>query len=353
MAIKTTAIGAYPKPDVLNVSDWFYGNGDGPDSADPTTRYADEVAELGDQAEALFVRAVEAVIGDQVEAGVDIPTDGEVRRENYIHYHCRHLDGIDFEHLTAKMLRNGAYQARLPTITGPVIARGHFLPHDWSVAQACTDKPLKVTLPGPMTIGDTIADDHYGDPRKRGTDLARALNSEILALAEAGCVHIQVDEPLFARKVDEALNYGIDHIEQCFHNVPDNVVRTVHMCCGYPDHLDNPGYPKAPKQSYFDLAPAIDSSSIQAVSIEDAHRNKDLSLLELFRNTTVIFGVVAIAKSRLEAVDEISHRLQNALQHIDAERLIAAPDCGLGLLGRDLAQAKLRNLCKAAHGIAS
>jgi 5-methyltetrahydropteroyltriglutamate--homocysteine methyltransferase len=351
MAIKTTTIGAYPKPDFLSLSDWFDGGGDGLDKPDPTALYTDEMERMGDDAEALFVRAAEQVIADQVEAGVDIPTDGEVRRENYVHYHCRHLDGIDFENLTDKVLRDGAYQARLPTITGPVSARDNFLPHDWTTAQALTDNPVKVTLPGPMTIGNTVADDHYGDRKKRGADLAKALNVEILALAEAGCVHIQVDEPLFARRVDDALAFGFDNLEQCFEGVPDSVVRTVHMCCGYPDHLDNPDYPKAPKDCYFDLAKAIDASSIQAVSVEDAHRNNDLSLLEMFQNTTVIFGVIAIAKSRLETIDEIRARLENALQHIDAERLIAAPDCGLGLFDRDQARAKLRNLCEAAHSV--
>jgi 5-methyltetrahydropteroyltriglutamate--homocysteine methyltransferase len=123
------------------------------------------------------------------------------------------------------------------------------------------------------------------------------------------------------------------------------------MCCGYPDRLDNPDYPKAPKDCYFDLAPAIDSSCIQAVSIEDAHRNNDLALLERFTKTTVILGVVAIAKSRVEPIDEIAERLRDALGHIDRDRLVAAPDCGLGLLGRDLARAKLKNLCAAAAAV--
>ena len=351
MAIITTTIGAYPKPEFLKVSDWFYGNEDGPDTAHPTARYADEIAQLGNQAEKLFVAAAEEVIKDQVEAGIDIPTDGEVRRENYIHYHCRHLDGIDFNQLTEKTLRQGAYQAWLPTIVGEIKARENFLPHDWSVSQALTDSPLKITLPGPMTIGDTVADNYYNDPRKRGAALAQALNAEILALAAAGCKYIQVDEPLFARKTEEALSYGIDHIEQCFYKVPKSVVRTIHICCGYPDQLDNPKYPKAPRKSYFELASAIDNSSIQAVSLEDAHRKNDLGLLELFKNTTVIFGVIAIAKSRIETVDEIQCRLESALQHISPDRIIGAPDCGLGLLGRDLARAKLNNLCKAAQNI--
>ena len=120
---------------------------------------------------------------------------------------------------------------------------------------------------------------------------------------------------------------------------------------GYPDRLDNPDYPKAPKDCYLDLAPAIDSSCIQAVSIEDAHRNGDLALLERFTKTTVMLGVVAIAKSRVEPTDEIAERLRGALEHIDRERLVAAPDCGLGLLGRDLARAKLKNLCAAARAV--
>jgi 5-methyltetrahydropteroyltriglutamate--homocysteine methyltransferase len=312
--------------------------------------WAKAVEALGDGAEAIFARGVRDVIDDQVGAGIDIPTDGEVRRENYIHYHCRHLDGIDFENLTEKMVR-GVYAAKLPTVTGPVAAGAPFLPHDWRGAQACTERPVKITMPGPMTISDTVYDGHYGDPKAFGADLAVALNAEVLALAEAGCRHIQIDEPVFARKPDEALDYGFENLERCFHGCPEGVVRTVHMCCGYPDRLDNPDYPKAPRESYQRLAPAIEDSSITAVSIEDAHRHNDLSLLEVFGTTTVILGVVAIAKSRVETVEEIAARLQTALAHIDADRLIAAPDCGLGILGRDLALRKLRNLCEAAHSL--
>ena len=116
--------------------------------------------------------------------------------------------------------------------------------------------------------------------------------------------------------------------------------------------MDNPDYPKADPDSYQRIASTIEDSIVDAVSLEDAHRHNDLSLLELFEVTTVVLGVVAIAKSRVEEVDEIRSRLLSALEHIDRERLIAAPDCGLGLLGRDLARAKLKNLTQAAHSIA-
>lgn len=350
MGLLTTTIGAYPKPDYLPEFDWFQ-RGKSKDFNDLTEYYDAAMADMGNNAEDLFVRAAGDVIADQVEAGIDIPTDGEVRRENYIHYHCRHLDGIDFQRLTEKPIRGGTYVPRLPTITGPVRAKAPFLPHDWKAAQAFTDLPVKVTLPGPMTLGDTVADDFYDDPVARGADIAAALNAEVLALAEAGCTQIQIDEPVFARRVPEALEFGFDHLERCFQGVPAGVTRTVHMCCGYTDVLDNPDYPKAPPDSYFELAEAIENSCIDAISLEDAHRQNDLSLLDPFNTTTVIFGVVAVVNSRVETVDEIRERLAAALEHIDPERLIAAPDCGLGMLGRELAMAKLGNLCEAAQGL--
>ena len=347
----TTTIGAYPKPDDLPLPDWFRAPG-GPDTDQPTEGWRRAMETLGADAEAVLSRATAQVVQDQVDAGVDIPTDGEVRRENYIHYHCRHLEGFDFDRLVERELRGGAYRARLPAVTGPVAARDRFLPAEWHLAQSFTERPLKVTMPGPMTIADTTVDQHYSDPKRLGADLARALNRELLALAEAGCLHIQVDEPVFARKPDEALDYGMENLERVFHGCPDRVTRTVHMCCGYPDRLDNPDYPKASRDSYARLAGAVDASPlIDAVSIEDAHRHNDLSLLEAFPGTTVIFGVVAVAKSRLEPVEEIRERLRAALEHIDPQRLIAAPDCGLGLLGRELARAKLRNMCEAAHSL--
>ena len=350
MPLLTTTIGAYPKPDYVTLPDWF-NNPDGPDTTDPTGTWAHALAAMGDEAEHILTRGTHEAVLDQVKAGIDIPTEGEIRRENYIHYHCRHLQGIDFENLTEKSLRNGAYQAKLPTITGPITARQKFLTDDWKVAQACTDKPVKITLPGPMTISDTVADNYYRDPQKLGADLAEALNIEVLALADAGCRHIQIDEPLFARKPQAALDYGMENLERAFHRCPKSAVRTVHMCCGYPDRLDNPDYPKADPNAYFELADAVDYSSIAAVSVEDAHRPNDLSLLEKFTKTTVIFGVVAVAKSQVEELEEIRQRLQQALQYIDNERLIAAPDCGLGLLGRELALAKLRNMTAAARSL--
>lgn len=350
MALLTTCIGAYPKPDYVRLPDWFNIPA-GPDTADPTKQWLSAWQALGAEGESIIAKGVSEAISDQVKAGIDIPTDGEIIRENYIHYHCRHLHGFDFDNLGNKELRGGTYSANLPTIVNKVSVRELFLVKDWQRAQETTDKPVKITMPGPMTVTDTNCDQFYNDPAGLGADIAAALNQEVLALAEAGCRYIQIDEPLFARKPAEALAYGFTNIERAFHNCPEHVTRTVHMCCGYPDRLDNTNYPKADPDAYLQIADAIEQSSIDAVSFEDAHRHNDLSLLEKLPTTTVIFGAVAIAKSRVEPVEEIVLRLRQALQHIDAHRLIAAPDCGLGLLSRQQAVAKLTNLCLAAQSI--
>ena len=184
-----------------------------------------------------------------------------------------------------------------------------------------------------------------------GKAIAEALNQEVLSLATAGCRHIQIDEPLFARYPERALEYGVENLERAFHGCPDGVMRTVHMYCGYPDRIDREDYPKAPQESYLQIADAMEASSVMAISLEDAHRHNDLKLLERYKTTTIILGVVTIASSRVESVEEIRERLKAALEHIDAERLIAAPDCGLGILGRDLALQKLRNLSEASHSL--
>lgn len=347
MKITTTCIGAYPKPNYLKLPDWF-NNPDGPDAENPTQGWQAAIEAVGED---IILKATQEVIQDQIDCGIDVPTDGEVKRENYIHYHCRHLNGFSFDNLTRKELRNGAYAAYLPTVVGPVSAKTSFLTTDWKSAQRFTDKPLKITMPGPMTITDTNANEHYDSPAKLGADLADALNQEVRELADAGCVHIQIDEPLFARKPDAALEYGFENLERAFYKCPKHVVRTVHMCCGYPDRLDRDDYPKADQDAYQQIADAINDSCIDAVSIEDAHRHNDLSLIDKLHKTKVIFGIVAIAKSEIEEVEALVEHLRQVLEHIDRDRLIAAPDCGLGLLGRELAMKKLKNLCQAATAV--
>jgi 5-methyltetrahydropteroyltriglutamate--homocysteine methyltransferase len=353
MAIPTTCIGAWPKPDYVPVRDWFQVEGGLLDTSGDVTRAATAArATQNAGTETLYARATKAAVEDQIGCGIDVPSDGEQRRENYIHYHCRHLAGFDFEGLTKLTVRDGAYTTELPTIRGRIEPDGdHFLDRDYRVAQEFTDRPVRITVPGPTTIMDTCANEYYDDDRRLAFDLADALNFEIRALADAGCTFIQVDEPLFARNVERALDYGVECLDRCFDGVPDTVTRAMHMCCGYPGHLDDHEYHKADPSCYFRLARAVDGSSVHQISLEDAHRHNDLSLLEEIRASTVIFGSIAIAQSRVEAVDEIASRLSAALEHIDRERLVAGPDCGMAMLGRDLAMTKLTHMCEAAREV--
>lgn len=349
MPLQTTCIGAFPKPDFVPISDWFQV---GHAAAD----YCEKVVAGWAQSQSarvtsLLDRATEQVVADQIACGIDIPTDGEVRRENYVHYQCRHFEGFDFEILTERVLRNGAYRSYLPTIRGDIKSgRTDILVRDWKVAEAAAGRPVKMTLPGPMTISDTTADAHYGDPAKLAGHLAEALNVQIKALAAAGCRHIQVDEPIFARKPDVALHYGIEALQRCFEGLPKHVTRVAHICCGYPDKLDATDYPKADPASYIQLACALDGV-VDQLSIEDSHRHNPPEMFELFDQTVLIVGFVSIASSRVETIEEIEARMREILQWVPGDRLIAAPDCGLGFLGRDLAMKKLRNLTAAAARI--
>ena len=207
----TTVIGAYPKPSYLKLPDWFNVEG-GTDTKYPTKDYQNAIKEMGGKAESIFQKATEEVIKDQIECGIDIVTDGEVRRENYIHYHCRHLEGIDFNKLTKKVARTGNYECWLPTITNKVSAKDAFLVNEWQLAQKMSSKPVKITIPGPMTITDTISNEFYNSPKEMGEDLAEANDSQkrlLVLFEQKGCgyckrMHEKVySVPEIARKLQE------------------------------------------------------------------------------------------------------------------------------------------------------
>lgn len=349
--LETTVIGAFPKPCYVPVRDWFDISREtgGMNTALTTLDYTVDVETNKAAHEALFVRAAKDVIDIQLRAGISIPTDGEVRRENYIHYHCRQLDGFDFDRLEHRVLRDGAYETDLPAIRGAIKHMGQFYgAHDYLASQNVSARPVKFTLPGPLTIMDTTADCFYNDRPKLNAVLAETVNKEILALVDAGCQYIQVDEPLFAREVTDALDFGMEGLERCFHGVPKSVKRIVHMCCGYPNRLDDDNYKKADPSCYHQLSQAIDDAAFDQISLEDKHCYNDLDLLDKLQSKTVIFGAIAIASSRMETVDEVVLRLKSALEHIDRDRLVIAPDCGLGFFTAEMAEEKLRVMCRAA-----
>lgn len=361
VSLQTTVVGSFPKPKYIKIPDFFSDNAKGEKPVGllgiGTDAYSQFMGSKSkedlENLEKDILQATEEIIQEQHECGVDVVTDGEVRRENYIYYFCRFVDGISFEEMTEVGVRNNAYKANVPTIVGDVKWRGPInLAEEWKKSQEKSTVPVKYTLPGPMTIMGSTVDVHYKDEKRLAADLAAVVNRHVLELAAAGCKHIQVDEPVFARNPDKALDYGVECLEKCFEGCPPDVEKAMHMCCGYPGHVDHKDYPKADQGSYVRLAPALDASIIDAVSIEDAWCSNDLSLLSLFEKTKVILGSINVSSSRVESVEEIQARLSDALEHIDPERLIVAPDCGLALLDgekyRPLLNLKLGNMCKAA-----
>ena len=348
--IKTTLIGSFPKPDYLQIPDWFKGAGDRRLTSDyDPKKYSAYYANKPENHEKKLQEAMKEVIEMQDGLGIDILTDGEIKRENYINYHLRHLEGVDFEGLTEVSSRNGAYSHLAPTIRGQVRPRESFLVKDWEKAQSLTKKPMKMTLPGPMTVMDTVANVYYEDKKELLSDLVGTLNFEVRALADAGCKHIQIDEPLLARKPEEALEFGVKFLEACFDGVSDDIEKTAHLCCGYPDKLDVTDYPKADPESYLKIASSLDDSKIDAFSLEDAHRKNPLSLFKHFQKKKLVFGVINISSSRVETSTEIISRVEEVLEFIPQERLILAPDCGLAMLPLDLALEKMRNMVKASR----
>ena len=185
MPLLTTTIGAYPKPDYTPVPGWFVI----PDRhrTNPTEAYSAFLKNTPKDAQANLDQATREAVQEQTEIGIDVPTDGEIRREHYIYYHLRHLQGFDFDRLSVNVMRDGAWEVKVPTVVGPLAAGPEFLVQGWRMAQAVTDHNIKITVPGPLTIMDSIADKHYRDDRNLAFALADVLNVEIRRLAEAGC----------------------------------------------------------------------------------------------------------------------------------------------------------------------
>ena len=346
--MKTTVIGSYPKPEYVKLPDWFIV---GKDTTSLVTEFMKN--ENQDKLEENINQAIEEVIKEQVDLEIDVITDGEIRRENYIYAFCRSIQGIDFNTLTERELRNGAYRIGCPTIVSKLEIKDEsiYFSHEWYKSNQIAEKynaTLKYTLPGPMTICETLSNTHYKNDREICNDLVPLLRREILYLKSIGCKEIQIDEPLFARQPQKAIDWGIDLLDCVIKDI-SNIFFTVHICCGYPCYLDQHDYKKADHNSYDIIATDLDNSCFDAISIEDAHYHQDLSFIQKIKKTAIVFGVVAIAKSKVESVTEIIERINEVLKFISKDRLIIAPDCGLGFLPKPILHNKLRNMVAAVR----
>jgi 5-methyltetrahydropteroyltriglutamate--homocysteine methyltransferase len=284
----------------------------------------------------------------QEDAGIDIVTDGEMSRQHFVHGFLEGIDGIDFAHRVPMGIRNNRYEALVPSVTAPLRRRAPVHAWEAAIARRHTGRRLKFTLPGPMTIVDTVADRHYGDRARMAMEFAALLNEEAHELAALGVDVIQLDEPAFNVYLDEVVGWGIDAL----HRAADGLAcRTaVHICYGYgiPANIDWKRGLGAEWRQYERIFPALAASRIDQVSLECANSRVPIELLGLLAGKDVLVGAIDVATNAVETPDEVAAVIEQALRFVPAERLYPCTNCGMAPLDRSLAEKKLAALAAGA-----
>ena len=284
----------------------------------------------------------------QEDAGLDIVSDGEQSRQHFVHGFLEFVDGIDFEHKVRMGIRNNRYDAMVPQVTGPLRLKGRVHQVEARLARAHTRRRLKITMPGPMTIVDTVADRHYGDRAKMAMAFAALLNEEARALEADGVDVIQFDEPAFNVYTDEVKAWGID----CLHRAIEGLACTtaVHICYGYgiQANIDWKKSLGGEWRQYEEIFPALAKSRIRQVSLECANSHVPMHLMALLEGKDVLVGVIDVASDRVETPDEVADTIGRALQFVPKHRLFACTNCGMAPMDRDVAVRKLQALAQGA-----
>ncbi len=329
--LPTTVVGSYPQPDWL-IDRAKLGSKVPRIRMPEIWRVApDKLAEAQDEATRLAVR-------DMEQAGIDIVTDGEMRRESYSNRFATALDGIDIDNPATIVNRVGK-QSLVPRIVGPIRRRAPVEVSDVEFLRRVTTKPIKITLPGPFTMAQQVQDEHYRDEEALALAYAAAANDEIRDLKAAGADIVQIDEPWLEARPEAARRYGVAAIDRALEGVGGTTV--VHLCFGYAAAVrDKPG-------SYRFLAELADSRATQ-ISIEAAQPKLDLGVLRELGDKEIMLGVLDLGTSEVETAEIVAARIEAGLAHVAAQRLVVAPDCGMKYLPRDVAVAKLRGLCAGA-----
>lgn len=293
--------------------------------------------------------ALEAIM-DQNDAEVDIITDGEERRGHYVLDIVKKLNGVDSKNLKRISVRNGVIERDAPVITGKITYAGPILVDEFLFTKKHAKRIAKVGLPGPTTVVDCVADEYYkGDKKKLAFDYAAAIHQEVGALIKAGCNVIQFDDPVLLRYPEDAKEWGLKALESCFAGYENDATFIVHICRGYPNKpLEKKGINyKAKKEYYKDILSWFAKSKLDAVSIEGAQSNLDLSILPAIGKKKVMLGVLDVGSNNAETVAALVKRGKEALQYLPKEQLILAPDCGMVEISRTAAKKKLTNMAKA------
>jgi 5-methyltetrahydropteroyltriglutamate--homocysteine methyltransferase len=296
-------------------------------------------------------------IKTQEDAGVDVIGDGEQSRQHFVHGFLERVEGIDFEHKVEMGIRNDRYKAMVPQVVAPLKLKGRVHEAEAKFLRAHTAKKIKFTLPGPMTIVDTVADRFYGDRVKMAFAFAELLNQEALALQADGVDIIQFDEPAFNVYMDDAADWGVQALERAAQGLKQQGVANgrvcttaVHICYGYgiQANIDWKKTLGGEWRQYEKIFPALSRSSIDQVSLECIHSHVPPDLMALLEGKDVMVGVIDVASDQIETAQEVADTIGRALQFVPRERLIACTNCGLAPMSRAVAEGKLRALAAGA-----
>ena len=290
--------------------------------------------------------AVRVAIHDQVHAGVNIITDGEQRRKSYVTHIVKSLDGFDYENLTKKWTRKGRRLAEVGRCVGPVRRSRPILKQDLEFLKEHAPGPVKVTLPGPMTVVDSTSDEHYGDERTMAFAVADAINAEARDLDTLQPAVIQFDEPVFSRYPEKVADWGIEALDRCAQGL--QATTCVHVCYSYP----MPGVPRPIVDSYPVILEALEASQVDQLALEFEASGLDPKLLRLCPSKTILFGCIdngALGLDNVETPQHVMGKLLAAAEHIPATQIQAAPDCGLLPLSSEIARQKLAAMVQGAR----
>jgi len=284
----------------------------------------------------------------QEDAGIDIVGDGEQSRQHFVHGFLAAVDGIDFDRRVEIGIRNDRYKAMCPSVVGNLKLKSRVHAREARLARAHTRHALKFTLPGPMTIVDTVADAHYGDRVKMAMAFADLLNEEARGLAADGVDVIQFDEPAFNVYMDEAATWGIDALHRAVEGVASK--SAVHICYGYgiPANIAWKTSLGGEWRQYEKFFPALAKSRIDQVSVECIRSRVPMSLLKLLDGKDVLVGAIDVATDTIETAEEVAAVLAEATRYVAKEKIIACQNCGMAPMRRDIAQAKLVALTQGA-----
>ena len=331
--LPTTLVGSYPQPDWLIDRKKLAGRFPPRVRARELWRVAPEFLDQAqDDATLLAIR-------DQERAGLDIISDGEMRRESYSNRFATALEGVDIDNPGSALDRSG-HSNPVPRVTGKV-RRGHPVEvRDVQFLRANTERPIKMTVPGPFTMSQQAQNDFYKDEEEMALDYAAAVNAEIKDLFAAGADVVQIDEPYMQARPAKASQYGLKALDRALDGVRGTTA--VHICFGYAAIIHQ-------RPHAYSFLPEFENSAVQQVSIETAQASLDCSVLQKLPSKTIVLGVIDLSKTEVETPETVAARIRRALPYAPAERIVVAPDCGMKYLPREVAFGKMRAMVEGAN----